>query len=62
MDTGIGRGLTEIAGMLIGVALIALLVGNSRGTVDIINAGGKNFANLLGIVTLQNQYGNNFNI
>jgi hypothetical protein len=62
MDTGIGRGLTEIAGMLIGVALIALLVNKSSGTVDIINAGGRNFANLLGIVTLQNQYGNNFNI
>jgi hypothetical protein len=62
MDTGIGRGLTEIAGMLIGVALIALLVGHSSGTVAIINAGGNQFANLLGVVTLQNSYGNSFNI
>lgn len=53
-----GRDLTEIAGLFIGVAVITLLVGNSRGTVDIINAGVSGFNGLLRTVTLQNGYGN----
>lgn len=53
-----GRDLTEIAGLFIGVALVALLVGNSRGTVDIIKAGTQGFGGLLSIVTLQNGYSN----
>lgn len=61
MDTGIGRNLTEIAGMLIGVALVALLVSQSQGTTAIIKATGQTFAGLLGVVTLQNNYGNPFN-
>lgn len=53
-----GRDLTEIAGLLIGVALIALLVGRSDDTVKIIQAGTSGFAGLLRTVTLQNGYGN----
>lgn len=53
-----GRDLTEIAGLFIGVAVITLLVGNSRGTVDIINAGVSGFNGLLRTVTLQNGYSN----
>lgn len=53
-----GRDLTEIAGLLIGVALVALLVGRSSDTVKIIQAGTSGFGGLLKIVTLQNGYGN----
>lgn len=55
-----GRDLTEIASALIGVALIALLVGHSKDTVSIINAGTSGFGGLLRTVTLQNNYGNPF--
>lgn len=50
-----GKDLVTIGGMLISVALIALLVGNSRGTVALINAGAGVFAGLLGVVTMQTQ-------
>lgn len=53
-----GRDLTEIAGLLIGVALVALLVGHSSDTVKIISAGTSGFGGLLKIVTLQNGYSN----
>jgi arginine exporter protein ArgO len=58
---GFGSGLKDIAVALVGVGFIALLVGNSQGAVSIINAGGKTFAGLLGVVTLQSQYANAFN-
>lgn len=53
-----GRDLTEIAAMFIGVALVALLVSRSSDTVKIINAGTSGFGGLLRTVTLQNGYGN----
>lgn len=53
-----GRDLTEIAALLIGVSVITLLVGNSKATVDIIQAGTSGFNGLLRTVTLQNGYGN----
>lgn len=53
-----GRDLTEIAGLLIGVALVALLVNRAGDTVKIIDAGTQGFGGLLKIVTLQNGYGN----
>jgi len=53
MDTGIGRGLTEIAAGLMGIALIALLVGHSKQTAQLIQVGGSTFDNLLRTVTLQ---------
>lgn len=48
-----GEQLTEIAVLLIGVALVALLVSQARGTTAIIGAGTQGFGNLLRIVTLQ---------
>ena len=51
--TGIGRELGEVAALLIGVALIALILNRSGGTVDIINAGTRGFNELLRTVTLQ---------
>lgn len=53
-----GRDLTEIAGLLIGVAVIALLVGHSSQTAQVIKAGTDGFGGLLKIVTLTNGYGN----
>ncbi len=53
------RDLTEIASLLIGVALVALLVSQSQGTARVIQAATTGFGNLLGIVTLQG--GNSFN-
>jgi len=53
-----GRDLTEIAMALIGVSIIALLVGRSGDTVKVINAGTSGFAGLLRTVTLQNNYSN----
>jgi hypothetical protein len=50
-----GKDLVTVGGMLIGVALIALLVGNSRGTVALIDASSGIFAGLLGVVTMQTQ-------
>lgn len=55
--TGIGKNLTEIAALLIGVALIALLVGHAGGTASIIQAGTQGFDSLLQTVTLQNPLG-----
>lgn len=55
--TGIGKNLTEIAALLIGVALIALLVGHAGGTASIIQAGTYGFDSLLQTVTLQNSPG-----
>lgn len=48
-----GEQLTEIAVLLIGVALVALLVSRPGGTATIIGAGTQGFGNLLRIVTLQ---------
>ena len=53
-----GRELTEIAALLIGVSVITLLVGHAQGTVSIINAGTSGFNGLLRTVTLQNGYSN----
>jgi hypothetical protein len=48
-----GDSLKEIAVLLIGVAMVALLVSQSRGTAQVIQAGTSGFGNLLKIVTLQ---------
>lgn len=53
-----GRELTEIATALIGVALIALLVGHASGTKTIIDSATSGFNGLLRTVTLQNGYSN----
>lgn len=53
------RDLTEIASLLIGVALVALLVSQSQGTARVIESATTGFGNLLGIVTLQGSSFNN---
>lgn len=55
--TGIGKNLTQIAVALIGVALIALLVGHASQTAGLISAGTSGFNSLLQTVTLQNPFG-----
>lgn len=54
MANGLGSGILEIAMALIGLALLALLVGRSSDTVKIVSAAGNTFNNLLNTVTLQN--------
>lgn len=49
-----GGHLTEIATLLIGVALVALLVNRQANTSQVISAGGGVFNELLRTVTLQN--------
>lgn len=57
---GFGRDVTEIASALIGVALVALLVSNSKGASEIITSATSGFGGLLRTVTLQSGYGNAF--
>ena len=52
-----GQDLTNIAMALIGVAIIALLVGNASKTATVIQSGTSGFNSLLQTVTLQ---GNGF--
>jgi uncharacterized protein YoxC len=54
---GLGSGILEIAMALIGVALLALLVGNASKTTAIISQAGDTFNDLLQTVTLQNGMG-----
>ena len=55
--TGIGKDLTQIAVALIGVALIALLVGHASQTAGLIGTGVSGFNSLLQTVTLQSSFG-----
>lgn len=50
---GLGNGLLEIALMLGGIALLALLIGNSSSTVAVISQAGNTYDQLLQTVTLQ---------
>lgn len=52
-----GRDLMEIATLFIGVAVIALIIGNASKTVSVINSGAGAFNELLKTVTLQNSMG-----
>ncbi len=54
----VGKNLTNIAMALISVSLITLLVGNAQGTATVVKSVTSGFGGLLGVVTLQNQYGN----
>lgn len=49
-----GRDFVEIASLLIGVALVALLVSRASQTSQLITAAGSTFNTLLQTVTLQN--------
>jgi hypothetical protein len=53
----IGKDLTQIAVLLVGVAMVALLVGHASGTAALIGAGTSGFNQLLQTVTLQNGIG-----
>lgn len=57
MDTGIGKGLLEIAMALIAVALVALLVNRSSDTTRIVSTAGSTFNTLLQTISLQNGMG-----
>lgn len=57
METGIGRGLMEIATGILGIALIALLINRSSDTAKVIQAGTGGFDMLIRTVTLQNSGG-----
>lgn len=52
-----GRDITEIASLLVGVALVALLVSQAQGTARVIDSATTGFANLLRTVTLQGGFG-----
>jgi len=49
-----GNGILEVAMALIGVALIALLVGRAEQTSQVVTSAGTAFNNLLKTVSLQN--------
>ena len=55
MNTGIGAGIMEIATGLMGIALIALIIGNAGKTTTVISGAGGTFNELLRTVTLQGQ-------
>lgn len=52
-----GRQITEIAALLIGVALVALIIGQADKTATVIKSAGGTFNDLLRTVTLQSGYG-----
>lgn len=57
-----GKNLTEIAVLLIGVATVGLLIGNYQGTTQVIKQGGDTFNTLLRTVMLQNSGFGSFNM
>jgi hypothetical protein len=54
---GFGRDISEIAALLIGVSVIGLLVTNSQGAGNVINAVSTGFGGVLRIATFQNNFG-----
>jgi len=58
---GFGRDVTHIALTLAGIAMVALLVSHADGATKIIKQVGDTYGGLLGVVTLQNGFGNAFN-
>lgn len=56
MGTGIGSGLMEIASLLIGVALIALIINRAGDVGQLVQASGSTFNDLLRTVTLQGSF------
>lgn len=60
MGSHFGAEITQVALTLAGIAMVALLVSNSQGAVNIIKATGQTYGGLLGIVTLQSNVGNAF--
>lgn len=58
MGSAFGTEVTQVALTLAGIALVALLVSNSGGAVNIIKAAGGTYNDLLKTVTLQSGFGN----
>lgn len=58
---GFGKDVMTIGLMFGGIALWALVLSHSQDAVNIVKGTGQTFGGLLGIVTLQNNYGNAFN-
>lgn len=56
----IGKDLTHIAFLLIGVSVVTLLVSHADDSVKLIKGSASAFGGLLGIVTLQSGYQNLF--
>jgi hypothetical protein len=50
---GIGRDITEIVALIIGVALVGLIIGHAGGTATVLTAGSSALNNLLKTATLQ---------
>lgn len=61
MDTFWGKGFVEIFAGLLGIATIAVLISNSKGTAQVISATTQGFSGLLRTVTLQDNVRNAFN-
>lgn len=61
MEAFWGKGFIEIFAGLLGIATIALLVSNSKGTAEVIGATTSGFSGLLRTVTLQDNMRNAFN-
>ena len=57
LDTGIGRGMLEIAFGLMSISLIALLLNRSQDTATVVSSVATNFNTLLRTVTLQGTSG-----
>jgi len=57
MDTGIGRGMLEIAFGLMSIALIGLLISRPQATAQVVSAVSQNFNSLLRTVMLQGSTG-----
>lgn len=61
MEQFFGKETFALGFALIGVATIALLVSNAKGTTSIIESAGNTFNGLLRTVTLQSNVSNPFN-
>jgi transcriptional regulator with AAA-type ATPase domain len=57
MDTGLGKGLLEIAFGLMSIALVALLIGHSKQTAQVVTSISQNFGDLLNTVMLTGNQG-----
>ena len=55
MDTGIGKGVLEIATALMSIALIALIINKAGDVSKVVSSVTTGFGDLLRIVTLQNK-------
>lgn len=60
MGNTFAQDVTEIATLLIGVALVALLVSHASGAAQLISTTSNSFSGLLRTVTLQSNTGNVF--